>query len=175
MKKILLTLAVMGLAVFAFADEAAEPVTVESVDAAVKATQANMDWLWTLIAAFLVFFMQLGFAMVEVGFTRAKNAVNIIMKNLMDFAFGSIAYWAVGFGLMFGATKTGFFGTEGFFLNSWDMVDNWTLVFWMFQVVFCATAATIVSGAIAERANFTGYLVFTFIMSAVIYPIVLLS
>jgi len=170
-KKILLTLSIMGIAVFAFADEAAEPVTLESLDAAVKATQANADWLWTLIAAFLVFFMQLGFAMVETGFTRAKNAVNIIMKNLMDFAMGSLAFWAVGFALMFGTTTTGFFGTEGFFINNWDMVDNWTLCFWMFQTVFCATAATIVSGAIAERANFTAYLVFTFVMSAIIYPV----
>ena len=170
LKKILLALSIMGIAVFAFADEAAEPVTLESLDAAVKATQANADWLWTLIAAFMVFFMQLGFAMVEIGFTRAKNAVNIIMKNLMDFAFGSIAFWAIGFGLMFG-TSNGLFGTEGFFLNNWDMVDNWTICFWMFQTVFCATAATIVSGAIAERANFSAYLIFTFIMSAVIYPV----
>lgn len=161
----------MGLAVSAIAADAEAPATLESVAAGVKQVQANTDWLWTLIAAFLVFFMQLGFAMVETGFTRAKNSVNIIMKNLMDFAFGSIAYWMVGFGLMFGATTTGFFGTEGFFFSNWDMVDNWTLAFWMFQVVFCATATTIVSGAMAERTNFNAYLIYSFVMSAIIYPI----
>lgn len=171
LKKVLLTLCLMGLAVSAIAADAEAPATLESVAAGVKQVQANTDWLWTLIAAFLVFFMQLGFAMVETGFTRAKNSVNIIMKNLMDFAFGSIAYWMVGFGLMFGATTTGFFGTEGFFFSNWDMVDNWTLAFWMFQVVFCATATTIVSGAMAERTNFNAYLIYSFVMSAIIYPI----
>ncbi|MCD8493553.1 MAG: ammonium transporter [Geovibrio sp.] len=109
--------------------------------------------------------------MVETGFTRAKNAVNIIMKNLMDFSMGAIGYWAVGFGLMFGATTTGFFGTEGFFLSNWDMQDNWTLAFWIFQTVFCATAATIVSGAMAERTNLKAYLLFSLVMTTIIYPI----
>lgn len=153
-----------------FADES-KSITLESVNEAVGQVQKNADWLWTLIAAFLVFFMQLGFAMVESGFTRSKNALNIIMKNLLDFAVGSIGFWAVGFAIMFGATSTGFFGTEGFFLSNWDMKDNWTLAFWMFQVVFCATAATIVSGAIAERANFKFYILFSLLMSMIIYPV----
>jgi Amt family ammonium transporter len=109
--------------------------------------------------------------MVETGFTRAKNSVNIIMKNLMDFSMGSLGFWAVGFAVMFGTTQNGFFGTEGFFLSNWDMQDNWTLAFWIFQTVFCATAATIVSGAIAERANFKAYLVFSLLMSMIIYPV----
>jgi Amt family ammonium transporter len=116
--------------------------------------------------------MQAGFAMVEAGFTRAKNCINIMMKNLMDFSMGSLFYWAVGFGLMFGASKTGFFGTTGFFLSDFEVDgDPWVLAFWMFQVVFAATAATIVSGAMAERTKFTGYLVYSAVLSALIYPI----
>lgn len=170
MKKLILPIIIFLFTTIVFAEEKA-PLTLEGVNEAVAQVQANADWLWTLIAAFLVFFMQLGFAMVESGFTRSKNALNIIMKNLLDFAAGSIGYWAVGFAIMFGATKTGFFGTEGFFLSNWDMKDNWTLAFWMFQVVFCATAATIVSGAIAERANFKFYILFSFLMSMIIYPV----
>jgi Amt family ammonium transporter len=169
LRKILVTFFITSLAATAFAAE--DPVTMESLKAEISAVQANADWLWTLIAAFMVFFMQLGFAMVESGFTRAKNAVNIIMKNLMDFSIGAISFWAVGFALMFGATTTGFFGTEGFFISNWDPSDNWTLCFWIFQTVFCATAATIVSGAVAERANFKAYIIFSAVMTAFIYPI----
>ena len=134
-----------------------------------------IDTVWMLIAAFLVFFMQAGFAMVEAGFTRAKNAVNIIMKNLMDFSVGSIAYWAVGFGIMFGADRMGLFGGDGFFLSAGDPSTGdglWQIAFWLFQVVFAATAATIVSGAMAERTKFSGYLVYSVIISALIYPVV---
>ena len=139
---------------------------------AIKTVQRHADILWTLIAAFLVFFMQAGFAMVETGFTRAKNVVNIIMKNLMDMAMGAIAYWAVGFAIMFGVTKTGWFGTTGFFLSDFARDgDPWTLTFWMFQVVFAATAATIVSGAMAERTKFVGYLMYSVVISAFIYPV----
>jgi len=135
--------------------------------------RSETDLLWMCIAAFLVFFMQAGFAMVEAGFTRAKNSVNIIMKNLMDFSMGSIAYWAVGFGLMFGATTTGYFGTNYFFISGTEegSFDHWTAGFWMFQVVFAATAATIVSGAMAERTKFVGYLIYSVVISALIYPV----
>ncbi len=139
---------------------------------AIDLVQTHANYLWTLVAAALVFFMQAGFAMVEAGFTRAKNAVNIMMKNLMDFSIGSIGYWAIGFGIMFGVSKTGWFGTSGFFLS--DFVpdgDPWVLAFWMFQVVFAATAATIVSGAMAERTKFVGYLCYSFMVSALIYPV----
>ncbi|OGR21177.1 MAG: ammonium transporter [Desulfobacula sp. RIFOXYA12_FULL_46_16] len=139
---------------------------------AIDLVQSHADYLWTLICAALVFFMQAGFAMVETGFTRAKNAVNIMMKNFMDFSMGSIAYWAVGFGLMFGASKTGFFGTSGFFLSDFKIGgDPWILAFWMFQVVFAATSATIVSGAMAERTKFSGYLIYSVFISAIIYPV----
>jgi len=134
--------------------------------------QKNLDFVWTLVAAFLVFFMQAGFAMVESGFTRAKNAVNIMMKNLMDFSVGSIAYLALGFGIMFGASSTGWFGTDGFFLSDFSKdADKWLYAFWMFQVVFAATAATIVSGAMAERTKFSAYLVYSAVISALIYPV----
>jgi Amt family ammonium transporter len=134
--------------------------------------QKNLDFAWTLVAAFLVFFMQAGFAMVETGFTRAKNAVNIMMKNLMDFSVGSIAFFLVGFGIMFGTNPTGFFGTDGFFLSDFARdSDKWLYAFWMFQVVFAATSATIVSGAMAERTRFVSYLVYSAVISALIYPV----
>lgn len=137
-------------------------------------TQEAGNMLWTLLAAILVFFMQAGFAMVEAGFTRAKNAVNIMMKNLMDFSIGSIGFWAFGFALMFGASSGGLFGTTGFFLSDADPSNEgweWTLVFFIFQTVFAATAATIVSGAMAERTKFSSYLIYSIAISGIIYPI----
>ena len=134
-----------------------------------------LDLVWMLVAAFLVFFMQAGFAMVEAGFTRAKNACNIMMKNLMDFSVGSLAFWAIGFGVMFGASKMGLFGTSGFFLSGGDPSTSeglWQYGYWMFQAVFAATAATIVSGAMAGRTKFSGYLVYSVFISALIYPVV---
>jgi len=151
---------------------AEDPPTPLSNKEAIDLVQTHANYLWTLIAAALVFFMQAGFAMVETGFTRAKNAINIMMKNLMDFSIGSIAFWAIGFGLMFGVSGTGWFGTSGFFFSDFKPDgDPWVLAFWMFQVVFAATAATIVSGAMAERTKFVGYLVYSAVVSAVIYPI----
>ena len=150
--------------------------TMAFADNATAASNAKaIDTIWTLIAAFLVFFMQAGFAMVEAGFTRAKNAVNIIMKNLMDFSVGSIAYWAIGFGIMFGADKAGLFGADGFFLSAGDPSTGeglWQIAFWLFQAVFAATAATIVSGAMAERTKFSGYLAYSVVVSILIYPVV---
>jgi len=149
-----------------------EPPTPESNKNAIDLVQSHADYVWTLVAAALVFFMQAGFAMVESGFTRAKNAINIMMKNLMDFSIGSLAFWAIGFGIMFGASGTGWFGTSGFFLSDFTVGgDPWVLAFWMFQVVFCATAATIVSGAMAERTKFTGYIAYSIVLSAIIYPV----
>ncbi|MBW2469893.1 MAG: ammonium transporter [Deltaproteobacteria bacterium] len=149
-----------------------EAPTVESNKDLIDLVQTHADYVWTLVAAALVFFMQAGFAMVEAGLTRAKNAVNILMKNLMDFSMGSLAFWAVGFGIMFGASSTGWFGTSGFFLSDYEVgSDPWVLAFWMFQAVFCATAATIVSGSMAERTKFSVYLIYSIVLSAVIYPV----
>jgi Amt family ammonium transporter len=137
-----------------------------------------LDTGWTLIAAVLVMFMQAGFAMLTAGFSRSKNACNMLMKNLMDFCFGTIAYWAIGFGLMFGAGNL-LFGNSGFFLiDSGDTFAslNWTQVplelKYFFQLVFCATAATIVAGAMAERTRFIAYIFYSIIITAIIYPIV---
>ena len=170
MKKILLIAALLMVPTIACAADAVPTVTTNAE--AISAVQTNLDYVWTLIAAALVFFMQAGFAMVEAGFTRAKNAVNIIMKNLMDFSMGSLFYWAIGFGIMFGTTKTGWFGTTGFFLSDYTTGgDPWVLAFWMFQCVFAATAATIVSGAMAERTKFSSYLIYSAALCAIIYPI----
>ncbi|PLX38896.1 MAG: ammonium transporter [Deltaproteobacteria bacterium] len=163
-RKVLTTGLILALAIgtTAFADD---PVTAEGV-------QSNLNFVWTLVAAFLVFFMQAGFAMVEAGFTRAKSAGNIIMKNLMDFGMGSIAFFLLGFGLMFGVAESGFIGTGSFMLSDFAVEsDPWVYAFFMFQLVFAATAATIVSGGVAERTKFSTYLIFSFIMTAVIYPI----
>jgi len=166
----LLILAVLMSVPFALAADP-EPTVLTNKDA-IDLVQTHANYLWTLVAACLVFFMQAGFAMVESGFTRAKNSINIMMKNLMDFSIGSIAFWAIGFGLMFGASATGWFGTSGFFLSDFAPDgDPWVLAFWMFQVVFAATAATIVSGAMAERTKFTGYILYSIFVSALIYPI----
>jgi len=132
----------------------------------------SADTMWVLIAAALVFFMQAGFAMVETGFTRAKNAGNIIMKNLMDFCIGTPTYWLVGFGIMFGTGKL--IGTLDFMVRGNYAALELTFptpAFLIFQTVFCATAATIVSGAMAERTKFSAYCLYSFIISAVIYPI----
>ncbi|MBI5189678.1 MAG: ammonium transporter [Nitrospirae bacterium] len=156
----------------------AEPAPAEEAAPEGPTTESNIvaiNTIWTLLAAFLVFFMQAGFAMVETGLTRAKNAANIMMKNLMDFCFGSLAFWAIGYGIMFGADSMGLFGTDKFFLVSGDPSTSdglWQFTYWMFQVVFAATAATIVSGAMAERTKFTSYLVYSVFISLFIYPIV---
>lgn len=131
-------------------------------------TSDALDMIWIILAAALVFFMQAGFAMVEIGLTRAKNSGNVIMKNLMDFSVGTIFFWMIGWAVMFGTSRSGLFGTNQFFLSGAD-----TVVFrnWMFQVVFAATAATIVSGAMAERTKFNAYLIYTVFISALIYPV----
>ena len=126
-----------------------------------------IDTIWTLIAAILVFMMQAGFAMLETGFTQSKNAANIMMKNLMDFSIGTLAFWMVGYGIMF--------GVDAFFLTgATAQVSEGLSTFttWMFHVVFAATAATIVSGAVAERTQFKAYLIYTVFITALIYPVV---
>ncbi len=132
----------------------------------------SLDTIWTLIAAFLVFFMQPGFAMVETGFTRAKNAVNILMKNLVDVCIGCVVFFLVGYGLMFGSDAGGFIGTDNFIVGILGQSDTSSFAFWIFQAVFAATAATIVSGAVAERIKFKNYLVYSVFITALIYPVV---
>jgi Amt family ammonium transporter len=137
------------------------------------ATQHDANILWICIAAALVFFMQAGFALVECGFTRAKNACNILMKVLMDFAIGAPLYWLLGFSLMFGATTTGWFAWGGRTAFAWsgEAADNYEWAFLLFQIMFATASATIVSGAMAERTKFSAYLVYTCAISVVIYPV----
>ena len=137
-----------------------ETITVESLAGAIK---DDMGMLWMLIAGILVFFMQAGFTLVESGMTRSKNAVNIAMKNLLDIAVGSLTYWFVGYSLMYGDT------TNGWFFWSGIMQGEGADLF--FQTMFAATAATIVSGAIAGRTKYSTYIVFSIVMTAIIYPI----
>lgn len=156
------------------------PAVEEAAPLTAEALLGDVNTLWTCLAAFLVFFMQAGFALVEAGFTRAKNACNIIMKNLLDFGIGSLGFWLLGFGLMFGASSAtnGFIGTSLFMfdgagadataINS-NVGFNWA--FLIFQTMFAATAATIVSGAMAERTKFTAYLAYSLLITLFVYPI----
>lgn len=140
-----------------------------------KLDKSDADIMWLCIAAFLVFLMQAGFAFVEAGFCRAKNTTNLMMKNLMDFSIGTIGFWMLGFALMFGTSAAGIIGTDGFFLGKYSLSGGapvtWTFAFLIFQTVFCATAATIVSGAMAERTKFKSYLLYSLVISVIIYPI----
>jgi ammonium transporter, Amt family len=156
------------LAAPALAQEVAEPA----------ASTVALDTLWVMLAATLVFFMQAGFALVESGLQSARNVVNILMKNLMDFSIASIGFWAIGFALMFGAGNA-LVGTSGWFLQGGDEVFDslsWTVVpleaKFFFQMVFAGTAATIVSGAIGGRVKFSTYLLFSLGMTALIYPFI---
>lgn len=145
----------------------AETSVIDEISAAIN----PIDTVWVLLAAMLVFFMQPGFALVEAGMTRTKNTANILMKNFMDFSVGSILYWLVGFSIMFGVGS--FFGWDGFGIA--DVENPCSNLpkegYFIFQTVFCATAATIVSGAMAERTKFSMYLLYSVVISAIIYPI----
>lgn len=177
----LITLSLLGLAggiLFAGVAGAAEaPDLATAVTKAAETAagaQSAVNFVWICVAAFLVFFMQAGFALVEAGLTRAKNVCNIIMKNLLDFCTGSIAFFVLGFGLMFGHDVAGFFGSSQFFLSGTSPATEaglWNYAFWLFQCVFAATAATIVSGAMAERTKFAAYLIYSAFICLCIYPI----
>lgn len=177
MKKIRWIASILMITLFSAGVSAQE--TVEIVEVAEEAPLSivelatSLDTVWMLLAAMLVFFMQPGFALVEAGFTRTKNTANILMKNFVDFMLGSILFWFIGFGLMFGVG--GFVGAPHFFdLEMMDkIIDNGLPIegFLIFQTVFCATSATIVSGAMAERTKFSMYLVYTIFISVLIYPV----
>jgi Amt family ammonium transporter len=161
---LLLTLVLAGAAYAQ--EEAPPPVTAES----------QITVIWMLITGFLVFFMQAGFAMVESGFSRSKNAANLMLKNLIDFCAASVLFFALGYGLMYGASASGIIGTDNFFLanisydpTTAESAQGWTN--FLFQLVFAGTAATIVSGAVAERLKFPAYLVYSIILAGLVYPI----
>ena len=131
----------------------------------------SINNLWVLLAAFLVMFMQPGFAMVEAGFTRSKNTANILTKNLLDFSVGSLVFWLVGYTIMYGDSIAGIIGMPNLFFNDNGIGDYANKADLMFQTVFAATAATIVSGAVAERTKFSSYIIFTVVVTLIIYPI----
>ncbi len=159
--------AAIGAALIAF-----KPVFAQSGDEVGELTR-GLNTVWVLITAFLVFWMQAGFALVEAGLTRSKNTTNILFKNLIDFVFATLAFWATGYALMFGTSAAGLVGTSGFFVSHIgpDVAGLPLMAFWFFQLVFAGTAATIVSGSMAERTKFKSYLVYSFFISAIIYPI----
>lgn len=128
----------------------------------------NIDLLWILISSFLVFLMQFGFALIETGTVRTKNTINVAMKNLIDTVFGIIFFWLIGFGIMFGIDSSGIIGTSNYLIDGKDLELN---ALFFFQAMFAATAITIVSGAVAERIKFNGYIVVSIIVSAIIYPL----
>lgn len=136
---------------------------------------AGLDTVWVLLAAALVWFMEAGFAALEAGFISSKNSINIIMKVFMDCTVGLIGYWVVGFALMYGADRMGLFGSSGFLFSGNGLVPAGTRVapyaYWLFQAAFAVAVATIVSGAVAERMKFGPYIIFSFLATAVVYPI----
>ena len=146
------------------------PDDISAIETALAEYAYSINTIWVLVTAALVFFMQAGFALVEAGFTRSKNTTNILFKNLMDFAIGTIAFWAIGFGIMFGS-KNGFWGGIDLFDHHLYRTDMPDFAFLIFQTVFAATAATIVSGAMAERTKFNAYLMYSAVISLVIYPV----
>jgi Amt family ammonium transporter len=152
---------------------APRPAYAQGTDVVAEVAR-GVNTVWVLIASFLVFFMQAGFALVEAGLTRAKNTVNILFKNVIDFLFATIAFWVIGYALMFGSDAAGLVGTSGFFIDptgAADVAGLPAMAFWFFQLVFAGTAATIVSGAMAERTRFVAYLTYSIVISAIIYPI----
>lgn len=131
-------------------------------------TQSNLDLVWVIIAGALVFMMQAGFGLLESGMSRSKNAVNVIMKNYTDVCVGSLIFFCVGYGLMFGNNLSGFWGEDNFFVEASSGAE-WSFIF--FQTMFAATAVTIASGAMAERTKFVGYIIGAIVICAVVYPI----
>ncbi|WP_067049038.1 ammonium transporter [Methanofollis ethanolicus] len=168
-KNILALLVVAFLGFFAMPVLAADPDGTATLE---EDPGTALDFIWVLVCGFMVMFMQAGFSMVETGFTRAKNAANIMMKNLMDFSVGALAYWAVGFAVMYGTMEglNWLFGWSGFFLLG-DAYDVTTIESWFFQMVFAATAATIVSGSVSERCKFSTYVIASAVITALIYPV----
>lgn len=130
--------------------------------------QVNLNYVWVMVSAALVFVMQAGFMCLEAGLARAKNSINVAIKNLADFAIAASLFWVVGFGLMFGETRGGLFGASNFLI---DIDDPWMVVFFVFQSVFVGTAATIDSGAVAGRTKFASYLFISAVVSGLIYPV----
>lgn len=167
---VILVIVVLSFAL-CYAEDIGTP-TLETIEKTANTAKVGIDTVWVLIAAFLVFFMQTGFGMVEAGFIRAKNACNILTKNFLDYCIACIMYFLVGYALMFG-DGNGFIGLKGFGLTNASNPSGVPLyAFWLFQAAFCGAAATIVAGGMAERMKFQAYLIYTVFVSALIYPII---
>jgi Amt family ammonium transporter len=159
-----LLLAVLGFSTLVFAGDPTGAAALK------ENPQAPLNYVWILICAFLVMFMQAGFAMLEAGFCRAKNGTNLMAKNLMDYSIGSLVFFLFGYAIMMGGDWHGLWGTEGWLMTGkYYDVDKYLNMFWM--LVFCATAATIVSGAVAERMKFKAYFGYSILVSLIIYPV----
>ena len=147
--------------------------TVKAADSTIESNTANIDLLWMLICAILVFMMQAGFMCLESGIIRNKNNINVALKNISDFGISIVCYWTVGYGFMFGVSKSGFIGFDDFFFDpSGTITSGPAMTFFIFQSMFCATAASIISGSVAERLKFNSYLVITAIVGTILYPVV---
>jgi len=164
---LLLSFMILGMAGAVFAETAPDPTGAMTL---AENARAPVDYVWVLVCGFLVMFMQAGFAMVETGFCRAKNATNLMAKNTIDFIVGSLGFFVIGYTMLKGTDVGGFIGVGPLFLagNQYD-VGKYLDFFW--QLVFCATAATIVSGAVAERLKFSSYLIYSVVISMLVYPI----
>ena len=147
--------------------------TAKAADETIEQNAMNIDLLWMLICAVLVFMMQAGFMCLESGIIRNKNNINVALKNVSDFGISIVCYWIIGYGIMFGSSKSGFVGFDDFFFDpSGTETSGQAMTFFIFQSMFCATAASIISGAVAERLKFNSYLVITAIVGTILYPVV---
>ena len=144
-----------------------------SAETDTEANAANIDLLWMLICAVLVFMMQAGFMCLESGIIRNKNNINVALKNISDFGISIVCYWMVGYGFMFGASQSGFIGLDNFLFDpSGAAASGPAMTFFIFQSMFCATAASIISGAVAERLKFNSYLIITALVGTILYPVI---
>ncbi|HIE31608.1 MAG TPA: ammonium transporter [Methanosarcinales archaeon] len=164
----LITSILVMLALLSLSPQVAAEESIESLAESVDSLGTALTFVWLLLCGGLVFLMHAGFSLVEAGFTRAKNTANILMKNMMTICLGVLIYWLVGWAIMYGDSIGGLFGFSQFALSG---ADNSVWNAWFFQMVFAATGATIVSGAMAERTNFKAYLAFTVLLVAIIYPV----
>ncbi|MFQ6078936.1 MAG: ammonium transporter, partial [Thermodesulfobacteriota bacterium] len=175
-RKFILPVGIFLTLLFPVVVQAADPTGSLTFREELDGLKTSIDFSWTLIAAALVFFMQAGFAFLGAGLLRSKNTLNYLTKSYLDFSAAALSFWAFGFALMFGGSKiapglmegNSWIGFSGFFLTG-KAYDVTTAMIWMFQMVFAATAATIVAGAVAERLKFQAYLIYSFIVCGIIY------
>ena len=164
----IILLFLLGLPVFLAGAQENGTEILKDYDSRIELIKTNLDYVWVILSAMLVFFMQAGFMALESGMARSKNSINVAIKNLTDFVLGVIGFWIIGFGLMFGKSWHGIVGISDFLIT----VENpWTAAFFMFQAVFVGTAATIDSGAVCERAKLKQYVLLSFLISVFIYPV----